>query len=116
MKKENCLIKDCLGQDVSVGDILMLAFSYTRRNLEPALLTGIAPLCRIGGADFIELSLLIEDLDTKKITDHKLSVVAINDDLEAWIEPGIKINNPEFFIHDERISRLLSERPRFISR
>ena len=109
-------IKDCLGQDVSIGDILMLSFSYTNRSLGPALLIGIKPLCKIGGANFIELSILLEDLDSRKIIDHKLSIVANDDNSEAWIEQGILVNNPEFFIHDERISKLLSERINYIAK
>jgi hypothetical protein len=114
--KNTLKVKDSLGQDVSIRDILMLSFSYTNRSLEPALLIGFAPLCKIAGSNYVELSILMEDLDLRKITEHKLSILASEDNSEAWIESGIKINNPEFFIHDERISKLLSERPDIIAK
>jgi len=116
MIKKEIAVKDCLGQDVSIGDILMLSFSYTNRSLEPGLLIGFAPLCKIAGSNYVELSVLMKDLDLRKITEHKLSILANDDVSEAWIESGIKVSNPEFFIHDERISKLLSERLNHIAK
>jgi hypothetical protein len=107
------VIKDCLGQEVSIGDILMLSFSYINKSLEPALLTKVGKPTRISGADFTQISFLIKDPDTLKIGKH-LENVFTDDNAEAWIESGIKISNPEFFIHDNRISMLLSERPKII--
>jgi hypothetical protein len=103
------IIKDALGQEVSIGDILMLSFSYTNRSLEPALLTKVGKPTRIGGADFIQIKFLIKDPDTLKIVEH-IENTFTNDNSEAWIESGVKINNPEFFIHDDRISKLIAER------
>jgi hypothetical protein len=103
------LIKDALGQEVGIGDILMLSFSYTNKSLEPALLTKVGRLIRIGGADFIQINFLIKDPDTLKMSEHLENVIA-DDNAEAWIESGIKINNPEFLIHDDRISKLIAER------
>jgi hypothetical protein len=118
MIKKEIAVKDCLGQDVSIGDILMLSFSYTRKGLEPALLIGVESSSRIIGENYLELSLMIKDLDLQKIIEHKLGIAPIsNDDVsEAWIESGIKVSNPEFFIHDERISKLLSERLNHIAK
>ena len=103
------LIKDALGQEVGIGDILMLSFSYTNKSLEPALLTKVGKPTRISGADFIQISFLIKDPDTLKIGKHLENFFA-DDNAEAWIESGIKISNPEFFIHDDRISKLIAER------
>ena len=103
------LIKDALGQEVGVGDILMLSFSYTSRHLEPALLINIGKGNRIGGADFYQIKFLIKDPDTLKISEYTENIFAENS-LEAWIESGIRINNPEFFIHDDRVSKLIAER------
>lgn len=103
------IIKDALGQEVSIGDILMLSFAYTNKNLEPSLLTKVSKSTRIGGADFIQIKFLIKDPDTLKIVEH-IENIFTNDNSEAWIESGVKINNPEFFIHDDRISRLIAER------
>lgn len=103
------IIKDTLGQEVSIGDILMLSFSYTNRCLEPALLIKVVNPTRIGGADFIQIKFLIKDTDTLKIVEH-IENTFTNDNSEAWIESGVRINNPEFFIHDDRISKLIAER------
>jgi hypothetical protein len=103
------VIKDTLGQEVGIGDILMLSFSYINRSLEPALLTKVGTPTRVGGADFIQISFLIKDPDTLKIGEHLESVFTeLNS--EVWINSGVKISNPEFFIHDDRISNLIAER------
>jgi len=107
------IIKDALGQEVGIGDILMLSFAYTNKSLEPALLTNVGKPTRIGGADFIQIKFLIKDPDTLKIGEH-IENIFTDDNSEVWIESGMKIDNPEFFIHDNRISMLLSERPAII--
>ena len=104
------IIKDALGQEVGIGDILMLSFAYTNKSLEPALLLKVGKPTRIGGADFIQIKFLIKDSNTLKIREH-IENIFTNDNSEAWIESGMKIDNPEFFIHDSRISMILAERP-----
>ena len=98
-----------MGQEVGIGDILMISFSYTSKSLEPALLTKIGRPTRVGGADFIQINFLIKDPDTLKMGEH-LEMVFTELSSEAWIDSGIKISNPEFFIHDDRISKLIAER------
>ena len=107
------LIKDSLGQEIGVGDILMLSFSYTNRCLEPALLIKVSKTTRISNADFVQVTFLFEDSDPIKISEHVENTFT-RDNSEVWIETGIKIHNPEFFLSDKRISKLMSERPAYI--
>ena len=109
------IIKDALGQEAGIGDILMLSFAYTNKSLEPALLIKVNKPNRIGGSTFIQILFLIKDPDTLKIKEH-IENIFTDDNSEAWIESGMKIDNPEFFIHDNRISMLLAERPAIIAK
>lgn len=109
------IIKDALGQEVGIGDILMLSFAYTNKSLEPALLLKVGKPTRIGGADFIQIKFLTKDSNTLKIGEH-IENIFTDDNSEAWIESGMKIDNPEFFIHDSRISMILAERPAVMSK
>ena len=92
----------------------MLSFSYTNRCLEPALLVKIGRSTRLNGANFMQIKFLVADIDTIKISEHVENTFAEHNS-EFLIETGIKVQNPEFFLSDKRISKLMAERPKYLN-
>lgn len=105
------MILDSLSQEISVGDILMLALSHKNmsRHLEPVMLKSLNHYQR-PNSNLTCIRLLMKDKEKNsflEIDQHEVS----EKDTDVKFNSVIKILNPEFFLHDKRISILLSQRP-----
>jgi hypothetical protein len=109
------IILDSLSQEISIGDIIMLALldKDMNRNLEPAMLKSFYHHQR-PDSKLTCIKLLINNREKKSIIEfdqHEIS----EKESDVKFNSVIKILNPEFFLHDEKISILLSQRPAILT-
>lgn len=104
-------ILDCLNQEIIIGDILMITLSNKgmSRILEPVVVKSFFHDHRPNSKN-TTISLLIKNREKNSLIEfNQCQTSEKNSDVK--IECVIKILNPEFFLHDERVSLLLSQRP-----
>jgi hypothetical protein len=106
------IIEDSLHQELSTGDILMLALFVEDigRVLEPAMLIKTLHYNRVDDKVLTSIIFLIKDFKTQTLMEYRENEVSHAGE-SVRIQYGIKIINPEFFLHDNRVSILLSQRP-----